>query len=97
MQTLASTTSPMQVPGAQDVMVQVTSEGKALVVIVQEVLLLLLLMACGETSDATMVWRQRLLQESMVLFLLGGTKRQSGWAAGQLYSSLATTWGRASG
>lgn len=49
----------MQVPGAQDVMVQVTSEGKALVVIVQEVLLLLLLMTCGETSDATMVWRQR--------------------------------------
>lgn len=36
----------MQVPGAQDVQVQVTSEGKALAGIVDEVLLLLLLMAC---------------------------------------------------
>jgi hypothetical protein len=87
----------MQVPVAQDVMVQVTSEGKALVEVVQEVLLLLLLMACGETSDATMVWRQRLLQESDVLFLLDGMKRHSGWAAVQLCLSLATTWGRSSG
>jgi len=46
----------MQVPGAQNVKVQVTSEGKALVEFVQDVLLLLLLMACGETSNATTVW-----------------------------------------
>lgn len=43
----------MQVPGAQNVMVQVTSEGKALEQMVQDVLLLLLLMACGELSDVT--------------------------------------------
>lgn len=87
----------MQVPGVQDVMVQVTSEGKALVEVVQEILLLLLLMACGETSDATTVWRQRLLQEAVVLFLLDGTMRHSGWAAVQICLSLVTTWGRASG
>ena len=45
----------MQVPGAQDVQVQVTSEGKALVEIVEEVLLLLLLMACTVAKQGA-VW-----------------------------------------
>lgn len=83
----------MQVPGAQNVKVQVTSEGKALVESVQDVLLLLLLMARGETCDATTVWslpsrdsHQESESESEsafdVLFLLDGKEATLGLGLG---------------